>query len=110
MPNVQLIRLESAIEERLTNDLGYTTALAAEHWAHAAEIVHEHIGRTLTARPASVDELHWGGYFVVDEDTREVVGSCAFKASPTQDGTVEIAYFTYPEFARAGMGPRWPAS
>ena len=35
------------------------------------------------------------GYFVVDEDTREVVGSCAFKGPPAADGIVEIAYFTY---------------
>ena len=49
-----------------------------------------------------MDELHWDGYFVVDKDSREVVGSCAFKTPPTEDGTVEIAYFTYPEFEGQG--------
>ena len=43
-----------------------------------------------------------GGYFVVDEGTREVVGSCAFKTLPTDEGSVEIAYFTYPGFEGRG--------
>ena len=38
----------------------------------------------------------------MDTDTREVVGSCAFKGKPTEDGTVEIAYFTYPDFEGKG--------
>ena len=49
-----------------------------------------------------MDELQWGGYFVVDAGTREVVGSCAFKTPPIEDGTVEIAYFTYPGFEGHG--------
>jgi RimJ/RimL family protein N-acetyltransferase len=52
--------------------------------------------------PVSVDELHWEGYFAVDEATREFVGSCAFKSPPTPDGTVEIAYFVYPAFEGRG--------
>jgi RimJ/RimL family protein N-acetyltransferase len=39
---------------------------------------------------------------VVDEATREVVGSCAFKTPPADDGSVEIAYFTYPGFEGRG--------
>jgi RimJ/RimL family protein N-acetyltransferase len=38
----------------------------------------------------------------VDEATSEVVGSCAFKGAPTDGGTVEIAYFTYPGFEGRG--------
>ncbi|MGI9239602.1 MAG: GNAT family N-acetyltransferase [Verrucomicrobiales bacterium] len=71
-------------------------------WAQVAALVHRVVGRTLTAAPVSVDKLVWDGYFVVDADTREVVGSCAFKGRPTEFGTVEIAYFTYPEFEGRG--------
>jgi ribosomal-protein-alanine N-acetyltransferase len=45
---------------------------------------------------------HSRGLMPIDEDTREVIGSCAFKAPPSEDGTVEIAYFTYPTFERRG--------
>ena len=73
-----------------------------DKWDLIGDLVHQRIGRILDAAPVSVDELEWGGYFVVDTDTREVVGSCAFKGEPIDDGTVEIAYFTYPEFEGKG--------
>ena len=102
MRNVQLARLGPAIEEAIANDAEYLQALGQANWARAAECVQRLVGRTLSTIPTRVDELEWGGYFVVDAVTREVVGSCAFKTPPTEDGTVEIAYFTYPEFEGRG--------
>ena len=92
MRMVQLVRLERAIEESIGNHPEYMQALAQDDWARVADLVHGLVGRTLVSAPVSVDELRWGGYFVVDEATREVVGSCAFKSAPTEEGTVEIAY------------------
>lgn len=77
-------------------------ALVHDNWPRVAELVHSVVGRTLLTPPVSVDELQWGGYFAVDEGTNEVVGSCAFKTPPTEDGAVEIAYFTYPGFEGRG--------
>ncbi len=91
MRTVQLVRLERAIEESIGNHPEYMEALAQDNWARVADLVHGLVGRTLVSAPVSVDELQWGGYFVVDEATREVVGSCAFKSAPTEEGTVEIA-------------------
>ena len=102
MRNVQLVRLDPAIEEALVNDAEYMEAFGQDNWTRVAELVHRLVGRTLAAPPASVDELGWGGYFVVDEGTREMVGSCAFKTPPTEEGSVEIAYFTYPGFEGRG--------
>ena len=102
MKHIQLVRLDSAIEEGLHNDADFIGAMVNENWAQVADLVHQLVGRTLTAKPVSIDELQWGGYFVVDADTREVVGSCAFKGEPTEDGSVEIAYFTYPDFEGQG--------
>ena len=102
MRTVQLVRLEPAIEKSIGHDPEYMNALAQENWARAADLVHGVVGRTLVSAPVSVDELRWGGYFAVDEDTREVVGSCAFKSAPTDEGTVEIAYFTYPGYEGRG--------
>jgi [ribosomal protein S5]-alanine N-acetyltransferase len=102
MRKVQLVRLDPALEQALASHPEYMEALGQDNWVGVADLVHRLVGRTLVAIPASVDELQWGGYFVVDEGTREVVGSCAFKAPPTEDGAVEIAYFTYPGFEGRG--------
>jgi len=102
MPDVQLVRFDPAVEEAFVNDADYREALDADDWERAAACVYRRVGRPLSAKPASVDELHWGGYFAIDPSTREVVGSCAFKAPPTPAGAVEIAYFTYPDFKGHG--------
>ena len=102
MKDVQLLRLDPAIEESLVADPAFLEAMVQENWSEVASLVHGVTGRTLTAAPISIDKLEWGGYFAVDSHTREVVGSCAFKGPPTADGTVEIAYFTYPDFEGHG--------
>lgn len=45
----------------------------------------------------------WGGYLAVCDS--EVVGSCGFK-SPPQNGSVEIAYFTFLDHEGQGIGTR----
>jgi RimJ/RimL family protein N-acetyltransferase len=39
----------------------------------------------------------------VDEVERWVVGTCAFKTAPRADGSIEIAYFTFPAFEGQGF-------
>jgi GNAT superfamily N-acetyltransferase len=102
MRTVQLVRLDPTIEESLMKDPAYFEAMARDDWAQVAERVHRLVGLTLAVAPVSVDKLEWSGYFVVDQETRKIVGSCAFKAPPTNQGTVEIAYFTYPGFEGRG--------
>ena len=102
MKDVQLVRLDPAIEESIAGNPAYLEAMMEDNWAKVADLVHQVVGRKLTANPVSVDTLGWDGYFVVDTDTREVVGTCAFKGQPADDGTAEIAYFTYPEFEGKG--------
>ncbi len=102
MRSIQLIQLDDAIENGFARDPEFMGALVDDNWPKVAELVHGVIGRTLIPDPVSINELRWGGYFVIDEASREVVGSCAFKSAPTDDGVVEIAYFTYPGFEGRG--------
>ena len=44
----------------------------------------------------------WGGYLVWDRDLALVVGTCGFKHGPEANGSVEIAYFTFPDFEGQG--------
>ena len=45
----------------------------------------------------------WFGYLVVEEETRQLVGTCSLKGPPV-DGVVEIAYFSFPGFEGRGIG------
>ena len=45
----------------------------------------------------------WFGYLVVEGETRQLVGTCSLKGPPVE-GTVEIAYFTFPGFEGRGIG------
>ena len=42
----------------------------------------------------------WGSYLAYEADA--AVGICAFKSAPDAEGTVEIAYMTFPAFERRG--------
>jgi RimJ/RimL family protein N-acetyltransferase len=45
----------------------------------------------------------WFGYLVVEGETRQLVGTCSLKGPPVE-GTVEIAYYTFPGFEGRGIG------
>jgi RimJ/RimL family protein N-acetyltransferase len=45
----------------------------------------------------------WFGYLAVEDETRQMVGVCSLKGPPVE-GTVEIAYFTFPEHEGRGIG------
>ncbi len=71
-----------------------------------AELLREAVQQTLALIEASPRSMPWGGYLAIDAETAVVVGTCAFKQAPTPDGTVEIAYFTFPPFEGRGYGTR----
>ena len=84
------------------DDAEYREAMLKEDWDLLARAVLRVVGDSLSGSTVDAPDLHWGGYLAVDGDTRQVVGSCAFKGPPTPDSTVEIAYFTYPGFEGRG--------
>lgn len=68
----------------------------------AAASVHDAAAMTRAMLDAAPRDVPWGAYLVADADTREVVGTCAFKDAPTEAGDVEIAYHTFPGFEGQG--------
>jgi RimJ/RimL family protein N-acetyltransferase len=44
----------------------------------------------------------WGSYLVVDDESAQLVGACAFKGVPTENASVEIAYHTFEPFEGRG--------
>jgi len=102
MKKIELVRLDPKIDETLAKDPAYIEAMVEGDWSKVAALVQQLLGRTVPDTPVSDDILEWGGYYVVDADTLDIVGSCGFKGEPSEDGTVEIAYFTYPGFEGRG--------
>lgn len=66
--------------------LRYRARLGAD-----ADAVREVVQRTLALRPPAP----WGGYLAVDERSRDVVGTCAFRGPPSAEGAVEIVLLTF---------------
>ena len=102
MREVELVKLGLEFEDGLMNDPEYREALRQGNWARAAECVHAVVGPTVPRSAKTIYEPTWEWYFVGDGATRDMVGQCAFKAPPTDEGVVEIAYFTYPRFEGRG--------
>ena len=102
MRDIELVKLGDAQEEALLGDPTYRDALSGGRWADAAARVRAVVGPRVPEGARRIDRPTWGWYFVGDGQTGELVGSCAFKSPPTDDGTVEIAYFTYPPFEGRG--------
>lgn len=103
MRHLRLTRLEPAHEQALAQDSDYRVAMAEDDWGLLAKVMQRVIGADVTSASA-VESAHpdWGGYIAIDDATNVIIGSCAFKAPPTTEGVVEIAYFTYPGFEGCG--------
>lgn len=96
MASIQLLQLDPETERALMEHSDYLESMKTDDWDRLASVVLEVVGDSLEGRLGESTVLHWGGYLAVDVETKSVVGSCAFKAAPNDDGLVEIAYFTYP--------------
>lgn len=102
MKSIRLIRINRTLGETL--DKGYThfESRYDVELGRAAELVRQVVEQTLANVTGGSDETPWGGYLAVDDDSRELIGTCAFKSPPADDATVEIAYFTFPEYEGKG--------
>ena len=101
--DLRLIKIEANLAQRLHEGLErfeqhYGARVAAED----APIVRDVVEQTLGMLPRGPRDLRWGGYLAVDDASGLVVGSCAFKGPPTEDGAVEIAYYTFGPYEGRG--------
>jgi RimJ/RimL family protein N-acetyltransferase len=52
---------------------------------------------------AMLDAGEWGNFIAYDDETRRVVGSCGYKTPPAPNGSIEIAYVTFPPYEGQGF-------
>jgi GNAT superfamily N-acetyltransferase len=102
-PTVRLLAITAAVADAAADP----TALAAlcdasvERVADviAAVVAQGEVHRARTGAPAA-----WGAFLAVDDETRLVVGTCAYVGAPDAADAVEIAYFTFPPYEGHGYG------
>jgi len=103
MANVTLIEIDRTLAQAIA--MGH--AAFEQHYgvslgAHL-DLARDVVPQTLTLLATAPRESPWGGYLAVDDVERWVVGTCGFKTGPRTDGSIEIAYFTFPSFEGQGF-------
>ena len=106
MVDVRLLPIGPDLAEALRADSEhlrrrYGASVAAEDVAVLRDVVDQTL-----LMPDYNDAGGWGGYLAVDQASDLIVGSCAFKGPPTEDGTVEIAYYTRSARTKGEATPR----
>jgi RimJ/RimL family protein N-acetyltransferase len=83
-------------------------------YAHAAnaEAIADVLGDAAAAQADLYEQTNaqepWIAYLAYDVDANEIVGICAFKDMP-EDGMVEIAFYTFPNYEGQGWGGQMAA-
>jgi RimJ/RimL family protein N-acetyltransferase len=102
MKSIRLIKITSTLRETLENDPRHFEAHYDAKLGAAADLARQVVEQTLTNVDGGSDESPWGGHLAVDDGSRAVIGTCGFKSPPAEEATVEIAYFTFPEYEGQG--------
>ena len=102
MPSIRLIKIYDSLHRVVGESCD---DFIKEYGASLGEnkvVVREVVSQTLALLMKAPRAPEWGGYLVTDQEQAVVIGTCGFKHGPETDGTVEIAYFTFPAFEGRG--------
>lgn len=102
LPTISLIPLEPIIAAELAEG-NMRLIEFARNLNDAAPLVQDTARGILALYARTGQQSPWIGYLALDPASWEIAGSCAFKDAP-RDGSVEIAYFTFPAFEGRGWG------
>lgn len=102
MPPIRFVTLDAATVSHILSDpAGYQRETGIVFDPHTEQIV-EILQMTSKLFTQNAADIPWVCYIAVRLADGVAVGSCGFKGPPAADGTVEIAYGTYPAFERQG--------
>lgn len=82
------------------NFTAITQDILSDNRVQNSEFLKQLCTSTIAMYPNQLPMLPWVGYLA--EKNGVFVGTCAFKSSP-ENGEVEIAYFTFPEYEGQGV-------
>jgi RimJ/RimL family protein N-acetyltransferase len=102
VPSIRLIGIDDSLHRGME---GTHDDFAETYGASLGEsegVVREVVTQTMALLVKAPRAPEWGCYLAADEEHAVVVGTCGFKHGPEADGSVEIAYFTFPGFEGRG--------
>jgi RimJ/RimL family protein N-acetyltransferase len=102
MKSIRLIKITDTLRDTLENDPQRFEAQYDARLGTVGDLAREVVQQTLTNVDGGSDESPWGGHLAVDDDSRALIGTCGFKSPPAEAATVEIAYFTFPDYEGQG--------
>jgi RimJ/RimL family protein N-acetyltransferase len=97
MPAIRLIRIDDDLRRVVEETPDDFDSVYGASMAESKPMIREVVSQTLALLMRAPRAPEWGGYLVADEEQAVVIGTCGFTHGPEADGTVEIAYFTFPK-------------
>jgi [ribosomal protein S5]-alanine N-acetyltransferase len=110
MATVNLLNIGPTTLQQLQADVGQFCGRLGLQIGGNAGILLDVVAQTTKFMMSVGGDPKWFGYLTIDPQTKQVVGTCAFKGAPGAQRTVEIAYFTFPEFEGKGYATAMASS
>ncbi len=101
-PLVRLIRIDDSVRQAVDEGKDAFNAACGASLGDSTDIVRDLVTQTLSLLEKSPRAPEWGGFLAADAAQSLVIGTCGYSHGPEADGTVEIAYFTFPAFEGKG--------
>ncbi len=101
MKSIHLLNLDRGTLQVLQSDAGKFCNDTGLSIGGNTAILIDVVAQTTRLMTAVGGDPKWFCYLAVDNTTKKIVGTCAFKGPP-KERSVEIAYFTFPEFEGQG--------
>jgi RimJ/RimL family protein N-acetyltransferase len=102
MPQIRLIPIDDKLCGVVKHAPDEFAGTFGASLGDSTQVVQDVVKQTLALFATSPRAAEWGGFLVADPERALVIGSCGFTHGPEADGSVEIAYFTFPEFEGRG--------
>jgi RimJ/RimL family protein N-acetyltransferase len=102
MTSLRLVAIDASVLAAFRESPAALESSVGASLGPAADAVSQALEQTAAFLAGKPCDPEWGCFLAVDGATGQVVGTCAYKGGPAADGSVEVAYHTFPPFEGRG--------
>lgn len=110
MASLRLVAIDAGVLAAFRESPAALEARVGAALGPAADAIFQALKQTGAFLAANSCDPAWGGFLAVDDSGGQVVGTCAYKGEPAADGSVEVAYCTFPPFEGRGYATAMAAA